>query len=208
MRRVAVAGIAIAFVLVVLGPARAQPVDCNALDPCAIYLPTILTTAPPPSPPSTAVLQPDDMIGFTVDAWHELTNAAASENYRDPPAARAAFEAQGRETSWYARYVSSSGSLIVSSQAIRYATPEGADAGMDYALADELTWYAYDTPRLIGLGDRALFCTAVVEDGGLTYMTRYYTIRKGRHVAIVRFTWDSGPLDGWSIAQLAVDRLP
>lgn len=213
MRRFVVAGIAVAFVLAVLGLARAQ-VDppCSFEYICSTYLSIVMTTAPTPPPIETTVLDTWDMPGFTLDQSHEITNTVSAQSYLDPPAALLAFAQQGRETSWYVRYLSRTRPLGVSDQAIRYFGPEGADAGVDYAVADERAAFPhYGDLVSVPIGDRAVGCLALSTSNGTMYAKYFYAIRKGRMVALVQVVAPANRItggDAWEYVQKAVTHLP
>lgn len=203
------AALLIALLCAGLGTTRAQREACNFLSPCQTYLPIIQTEPPPPPPLSTLVLQPTDMTGYALTESREITNTAAAAGYQDPVAAAAAFEAQGRESSWYAQYVSRTRPIGVASQVIRYRTSDGADAGMDYAVADERLRYTYGDLVDEPLGDRAVACLALFVRDGVTYKKLYYAIRKGRHVALIQIIARQYTIvDDTDIALAATARLP
>lgn len=196
----------IVVLLASLSTARAQPSEDCLLFGCVLYVPAI-QVAPPPL--SALVLQPDDVPSFALRASYELTNTTAAEKYLDPAAALAAFAAQHRESSWYVRYYQVHDDILVFGQTIRYWAADGADAGMEYALADERAQRSYDDLRNAGLGDRSVFCTRTFVLDGIAYTERLYAVRKGRHVAFVFVSWQTGDsVDGLDIARRAAARLP
>lgn len=206
MRRTCVLVLIVGVLLLGSPPVGAQPSEECLIVGCGVYLP-MLQTAPPPL--AALVLQGDDLAGFALRASYELTNTAAAANYLDPAAALAAFAAQHRESSWFVRYYQAHDDVLVVDQTIRYWAPDGADAGMDYALADERTRRTYDDLRDAGLGDRSLFCTRTFELDSIAYTERLYAIRKGRHVAFVFVSWQTGDtVQHLAIAERAAARLP
>jgi hypothetical protein len=221
----AITGLMLAVALAAPRPQQDCATPCTYLPVVIVPLPSPTATATPeptPIPPalSTLVIQPEDMpAGYTVDASQEVTNAESAANYLDPAAALAAFQQQGRETSWYIRYLSNSvfaDVLGVSDQAIRYFTPEGADAGMDYAIADELAQFpGYGIPIIyppIEADRSAAYVRTFTDDNGVKFRKYYFAIRKGRYVAIVQVVGLASALDRHSkaaaYAYLAAARLP
>lgn len=194
--------------------------------PAPNYLALIVRPPPTPTatpiPPSlaTLVIQLVDMpSGFTVDEFREVTNAEAAQSYLDPAAALAAFAAQGRESAWFVRYLSDdyifTDASGVSDQAVRYLTPEGADAGLDYAVADEVAEFPdYGTILIFPPieADRTVAKLRTYTSDGITYRKYFFALRKGRYVAIVQVVGLSSALNVHSkaavYARKAAARLP
>jgi hypothetical protein len=209
--------VVVAFILLLalaLGtPTRAQSYECTTFTPCFYYLPIIGTE---PAPMSARTLQQADFLpGYAVDENREIANAEAAESYVDPAAALAAFAAQGRETSWYVRYSSSlyptSHAIGISDQVVRYTTAAGADAGMEYLLADMLAQHPdYHTSVYGSYGDRTIAKVRSFTDGGIDYVKYHVLIRKERYLAIVQIIGRKGALkllEADDFGRKAADRL-
>jgi hypothetical protein len=176
------------------------------------------TPIPTPTPPdiSTLVIQLGQMkSGYVRDDWRAVTNADAAQTYANPKAAEAAFTAQGRETSWYARYTSTdylfSDALGVSSQVYRYLTIDGATAGREYILAEEIR----DNPNFRPFGVSAPCCPVIgvrqtIKSGNLTADNYYIIMQNGRYVAHVEVIGLSGSVSvsrAISYANLALNHI-
>jgi hypothetical protein len=225
MPRAAAATIALITTGLILAGALAAPRPQQACTAgsCS-YLPVVQVPQPSPTPsptpplPSlaTLVLQPDDLTSFTRDTSREITNTEDAQTYLDPAAALITFQQQGRETSWFVRYRSNApwatAAVYISDQVIRYLTPEGADAGMTYAVADERASFSgYKTVTVPQLGDRAEGYVRTYVDQGRSWRTYYVAIRKGRSVALVQLVGEPSALDydgAMVYVQKAADRLP
>lgn len=208
--------ITIAFV-VVIGLAQAQPPGCRQSDfglLCDTYLANITVAPPTPTPPpdlSTLVLQPSDVpSGFQVSRSEEVTNEEAAESYGDPVAALVAFQQQGRQSSWFVGYRGTA--TLVSDQVIRYLTIEGANAGFDYSVANELQqWPDYGGPLSESYGDRAVLYIREFMQGDIELVKFLFVIRQGSYVALVQITGTSDFMDtdtARAYAFLATARLP
>jgi hypothetical protein len=210
MRNAAIACLVVAGLIAGLVRANAQPPGCQTgefgTQDCVAYMP-LIQAEPPPLP--ALVLPPSDMHGFALDETREITNTESAATYRDPAAALAAFQEQGRESSWYVRYHSRTRPIDVSEQVIRYREPAGADAGLDYAVAEERARYAYGELVAEPLGDRAVGMATSITSDGVTYIKEYFAIRKGRTIAIVQILAPRYTVVDYSaIVTKAANRLP
>lgn len=202
--------------------APSRQVSCEFVDCTYSYFPIVGVPSPTPLPPTATpvppplasiVIQPSQVSSsYTIDAFREFTNAEAAKNYADPDAAQAAFEAQGRESSWIADYASSSlNPFRIDSQGIRYLTPEGADAGLDYAVVEVQAEHpAYESYAFSG-GDRAVAFRWGLIDHGKAYYWYYFIVRKGRYVAVAQtfgYQADLTFAGAASYARKAESRLP
>ena len=205
MRRAAAALIAVIALLVAIGLVRAQPPGCQqgefALS-CTTYAPVVIvppptrTSSPTPAPPtptpvppplSAIVLQPADVSSdYLIDEFREFKNDEAAKGYANPKAALVAFAQQGRESSWIARYFSAfDNPLGISDQGIRYLTEAGADAGLEYVIADVRADHPDAAPFSFSVGDRTVALSWGFISNGHAYNEYYYAIRKGRYITLV-----------------------
>jgi hypothetical protein len=214
----------IAFVIAIASLARAQEPECQieVTLVCSTYIPIVMTTDPTPVPtaiPPTLdilVIQQRDMPSrFRVDKFHGVTNEEAAAGYADPAAALLAFQQQGRESSWYVLFtsdISFSNASGVSDQVIRFATVEGADLGLDYAVQHEFsTSPGYYGPFPLGLGERSGYYIRTITEGETSWDEFFFVIRDGRYVALVQVVGISSALDTSEAkvyAQKAFARLP
>lgn len=197
--------------------------DC-AISRC-VYLPVVQYSPPPtptpipmtpvPAPISSLVIQPSDMSSaYNVDEFAEVTNAEAAKTYKDPKAALRAFQAQGRETSFYAGYSADFpffGALGVSDQVYRYSSPAGAVAGQAYTIAEHRRDHPGYQPFTFGFPccpTQAFYRTFV--DGEDTYEQYLFSVQVGRYITdvqVVAFLGGITAEQAVKYAQIAVDRL-
>lgn len=195
--RVRFAAVAIVCALLLLVvPALAQGPDCTVQ--VCVSLPIIEhnvvptevptpTTIPDPPMSGLVILITDIPSGFAIDEARAIENDEAAEGYPDPAAALAAFQAQGRETSWFVRFSSRdylfSGPTNIADQAIRFITPEGAAAGQDYVLAEVVRERPdYQFIFIAPLGERTVAMRRTFVDQGYTWVQYFFSIRQGRYV--------------------------
>lgn len=181
------------------------------------YVPPTPVVTPVPPDISSLVIQLSEMkSGYVRDVWQPVTNADAAKTYANPKAAAAAFLAQGRETSWNAKYSSTdylfSDAIVVSSQVYRYLTPAGAGDGMAYTVAEAI----HDHPEFRPFNLSAPPCCPTVAlrytfKSGSTYFDQYLIISQvGRYVTE---TQSIGVLGSFTLsravayAQLALNHL-
>jgi hypothetical protein len=173
----------------------ASAADCS-VSTC-VYLPIVLAPPTPiptpiPAPIQTLTIQLSEMrSGYTLDASQAISNADAAKSYTDPAAALAAFQQQGRETSWFVRYLSTdylfSDAAGVSNQVYRYQTPDGASAGMAYSVTratqdhPDYRLFNVSAPCCPIVGLRRTFTI-----GKSSYDMFYVVMRTGRYVADVQ----------------------
>lgn len=187
-------------VLIVASPAifaepSAVPSNYSYLSAVFHVVPTPTPSPiPTPIPPdiSALVIQLHEMrSGYVQDEFEVVTNADAAKTYADPKAATAAFVAQGRETSWYTSYSSTdylfSDAIGVADQVYRYLTPEGAEAGQAYSLAEaqrdkpDFKPFNVSTPCCPTFGLRRTF-----KLNGLNADQYLISVRIGRYVAEIQ----------------------
>lgn len=166
-----------------------------------IYLPIIQYNPPPiPLPLDALVLQPADLRDiYSLDQSIEIANADAAKLYPNAKAAAKAFQAQGRESSWYVDYLADSiqffDALGVSDQVFRYTTVAGAGAGQAYIAAD--TKRAHPDYHPIAFAFPC--CTTVAlyrefVDAGENYEEYYFSVQVGRYVTDVQLVAFDGSL--------------
>lgn len=189
----------------------------SAAPSTVVYLPIIQYNPPPtPLPLDALVLQPSDLRSvYTLDQSMELANADAAKLYPNAKAAAKAFQAQGRESSWYVDYLADTiqffDALGVSDQVFRYATVAGAGAGQAYVVAD--TKRAHPDYHPIAFAFPC--CTTVAlyrefVDAGENYEQYYFSVQVGRYVTDVQLVSFDGSLtqeDAITYIQSAVARL-
>lgn len=198
------------FLPLVRNPPTLTPTSTATNTPVPTNTPT---STPVPPPLSSIVIQPSDVSSsYTIDEFREVGNDESAGNYLNPTEARQRFVEQGRESSWFVRYISAfSVPLGISDQGIRYLTVAGADAGLDYAIADiEAKHPDYQQyPAFIVFGDRSVAIRWGFIQNGHAYYQNYYAIRKGRYVALVQVLYYQGDSpDVHSYARKATNRLP
>lgn len=201
--------------LLVVGTARGERQHQGEVFPIA-YLPLITRIDPPP-PLSALIIQQRDMpSGYTIDDLREIPNDEAAQSYPDPAAALAAFQEQGRESSYFVAYSSDdyyfTNAIGVADQVVRYATPEGADAGLDYVIANVRRKNPeYGIIFALPLGDRLVALRRTFTENSLNLVHYYYGIRKGRSITLVQAIGLSGALsagEAYDYAEKAAARLP
>ena len=155
---------------------------------------------PIPPPLETLTIQLSEMkSGYTLDASQVVTNAQAAQTYKDPKAALKAFQQQGRETSYYVRYLSTdylfSDAVGVADQVYRYTSAAGAVQGQAYSLAEtrrdkpDFRPFNVSTPCCPTVGLRRTFT-----DNGSTFDQFLISIQVGRYVIDVQSIGLSGSL--------------
>lgn len=213
-----IAGIVFALALVGLltvGRAQGERSQQGEVFPIA-YLPLITRIDPPPPLGALIIQQRDMPSGYTIDDLREIPNEEAAQRYSDPAAALAAFEAQGRESSYFVAYSSDdyyfTNAIGVSDQVVRFATPEGADVGMDYVIANVRQRNPeYGIIFALPLGDRMVALRRTFTENNLNLVHYYYGIRKGRSITLVQAIGLSSALSGgeaYDYAEKAAARLP
>lgn len=199
-----------AYIPIVGNPPTATATPSPTATPTNTPLPTV---TPIPPPLSEIVIQPFQVSSsYTIDEFREVKNDEAAKSYLDPKAALKAFQAQARESSWYARYLSSFlNPLGIGSQGIRYLTTAGADAGFDYSVLDERTEFPDYIEFSLSAGERSSALRRGFIENGKAYYLYLFHIRKGRYVAIVRVAGYQADLTysiAVSYARKAEARLP
>lgn len=130
-------------------PANAQRTEHR------VYLPAVRQSPPAPVDPASLMLA-NVGSNLTVTKEHTITNEEAAQSHSDPQAALVAFAQQGRQAAYTREWrgVQSGPTAILSQQVTRYATTEGARAGLlhqsetlnalnwGYGLAPDLGDYA------------------------------------------------------------------
>lgn len=176
------------------------------------------TPVPTPVPPplQTLVIQLRDMAsGFTQEEFGERTNAASAQTYADPKAALKAFQAQGRETSWFTSYFSTqylvSDAIGVANQVYRYSTAAGAAQGQAYTLAEavhdhpDYRPFNITTPCCPTTGYKRTFSS-----GGVAYTQYLISVQIGRYVTDTQVIGLAAYLDldtAIKYAQITVSRI-
>lgn len=162
--------------------------------PMAFYTPPTPLPTPTPIPPAlqTLTIQLREMkSGYVRETFREVLNSEAAKSYKDPKATLAAFQAQGRETSWLAAYTSTdylfSDAIGVSSQVYRFLTPVGAVQGHAYIVAE----IRRDDPDFAPFNVSAPCCPVVAlrrtfKRGSLTYDEFDISTQYGRYVTDVQ----------------------
>jgi hypothetical protein len=216
MRRFMPALAALLTTAVIAGLAYAQSTPCVSAS-CG-YMPLVQfeptpTPVPPPPPLNTLTIQLADMKpGYSLDESMEITNSSAAAGYPNPNAALKAFQSQGRETSWYVRYVSTdylfSDAIGVADQVFRYTTADGAISGQNYVLLEVLS--EHPEYQEFNTGSNAIGFRRTFSDSGYNFVQFYISVQVGRYVTDVQVIGLNGSVTAsraLQYAQIAVDRL-
>lgn len=196
----------VCIALLLVGRALAQQPDCSVQQ--CLYLPVVEHNIVPTDTPTATAIPTETPVpvpdisgttlqlvdvppGFAVEEARVIENAEAAEGYPDPDAALVAFQQQGRETSFFVSFFSNdylfSGPVGIADQAVRFMTPEGANAGQDYILAEVVRERPDYQGVFIGdLGDRTVAMRRIYTDQGRTWVQYYFSIRKGRYITSVQ----------------------
>lgn len=153
-----------------------------------VYLPAVRSKPPAPVEPITLMLA-NVGSNLATSKEHTITNEQAAQSHSDPQAALAAFAQQGRQTAYTREWrgVQSGPTAILSQQVTRYATTEGARAGLLHQseALNALNWGYGSAPDL---GDFAQLRALRSTQDGRQIMTYLLLVQKGAFVTYISTT--------------------